>query len=65
MFPVPYVIWAMVDAGLLFKFMAEISPRPKTLLTATLTSGVWAGEILTRMFHNSNHRASFNAAGMS
>ncbi|XP_071380184.1 high affinity cationic amino acid transporter 1 [Centroberyx affinis] len=42
MFPMPRVIWAMADDGLLFKFMAEISPRTKTPLTATLTSGMVA-----------------------
>uniref|UniRef100_A0A8P4K476 Solute carrier family 7 member 1a n=1 Tax=Dicentrarchus labrax TaxID=13489 RepID=A0A8P4K476_DICLA len=42
MFPMPRVIWAMSEDGLLFKFMAEISPRTKTPLTATLTSGVVA-----------------------
>lgn len=50
MFLMGCVIWAMADDELLFKFMAEISPRTKTLLTATLTSGVGAGETLTRMF---------------
>ena len=49
MFPMPRVIWAMADDGLLFKFMAEISPRTKTPLTATLASGTGAGETLTRM----------------
>ncbi|KAI1903639.1 hypothetical protein AGOR_G00029270 [Albula goreensis] len=42
MFPMPRVIWAMADDGLLFKFMAEISPRTKTPLIATLTSGIVA-----------------------
>ncbi|XP_047463784.1 high affinity cationic amino acid transporter 1 isoform X3 [Mugil cephalus] len=42
MFPMPRVIWAMSDDGLLFKFMAEISPRTKTPLIATLTSGIVA-----------------------
>ncbi|XP_051902796.1 high affinity cationic amino acid transporter 1 isoform X1 [Hippocampus zosterae] len=42
MFPMPRVIWAMADDGLLFKFMAKISPRSKTPLTATLTSGIVA-----------------------
>uniref|UniRef100_A0A3B4Z976 High affinity cationic amino acid transporter 1-like n=1 Tax=Stegastes partitus TaxID=144197 RepID=A0A3B4Z976_9TELE len=42
MFPMPRVIWAMADDGLLFKFMAEISPRTKTPLIATLTSGMGA-----------------------
>lgn len=52
MFPMPRVIWAMADDGLLFKFMATISPRTKTPLTATLTSGMGAGETLTRMVSN-------------
>lgn len=55
MFPMLHVIWAVADDGLLFKFMAEISPRTKTLLTATLTSGIGASETLTRMFQNSIH----------
>ncbi|KAM9729234.1 high affinity cationic amino acid transporter 1 isoform 1-T3 [Menidia menidia] len=42
MFPMPRVIWAMADDGLLFKFMAEISPRTKTPLIATLASGTGA-----------------------
>ncbi|KAM9332079.1 high affinity cationic amino acid transporter 1 [Pholidichthys leucotaenia] len=42
MFPMPRVIWAMADDGLLFKFMAEISPRTKTPLIATFTSGIGA-----------------------
>ncbi|XP_022065055.2 high affinity cationic amino acid transporter 1 isoform X1 [Acanthochromis polyacanthus] len=42
MFPMPRVLWAMADDGLLFKFMAEISPRTKTPLIATLTSGIGA-----------------------
>nr|XP_046265761.1 high affinity cationic amino acid transporter 1 isoform X1 [Scatophagus argus] len=42
MFPMPRLMWAMADDGLFFKFMAEISPRTKTPLTATLTSGVGA-----------------------
>ncbi|XP_075343687.1 high affinity cationic amino acid transporter 1 isoform X2 [Odontesthes bonariensis] len=42
MSPMPRVIWAMADDGLLFKFMAEISPRTKTPLIATLASGTGA-----------------------
>ncbi|KAG7483628.1 hypothetical protein MATL_G00040410 [Megalops atlanticus] len=42
MFPMPRVIWAMAEDGLLFKFMAEISPRTKTPIIATLTSGIVA-----------------------
>uniref|UniRef100_A0A673AP41 High affinity cationic amino acid transporter 1-like n=1 Tax=Sphaeramia orbicularis TaxID=375764 RepID=A0A673AP41_9TELE len=43
MFPIPRVIWAMADDGLLFKFMAEISPRtktPKSPITSTMAAGV-------------------------
>ncbi|KAI4814592.1 hypothetical protein KUCAC02_003781 [Chaenocephalus aceratus] len=49
MFLMGCVIWAMADDELLFKFMAEISPRTKTLLTATLTSGVGAEYPLTNI----------------
>uniref|UniRef100_A0A8C5DMQ1 High affinity cationic amino acid transporter 1-like n=1 Tax=Gouania willdenowi TaxID=441366 RepID=A0A8C5DMQ1_GOUWI len=42
MFPMPRVIWAMAEDGLLFKFLAKISPRTKTPLTATVVSGVIA-----------------------
>ncbi|XP_077448631.1 high affinity cationic amino acid transporter 1 [Stigmatopora argus] len=42
MFPMPRVIWAMANDGLLFEFLAKISPRSKTPLTATLTSGMVA-----------------------
>ncbi|XP_062340977.1 high affinity cationic amino acid transporter 1 isoform X1 [Osmerus eperlanus] len=42
MFPMPRVIWAMADDGLLFKYLATISTRTKTPLAATLTSGIVA-----------------------
>ncbi|XP_037534226.1 high affinity cationic amino acid transporter 1 [Nematolebias whitei] len=42
MFPMPRVIWAMAEDGLLFKCLAKISPRTKTPLTATITSGAVA-----------------------
>ncbi|XP_008425400.1 high affinity cationic amino acid transporter 1 [Poecilia reticulata] len=42
MFPIPRVLWSMADDGLLFKFMAEISPRTKTPLTATFATGIGA-----------------------
>uniref|UniRef100_A0A3B3WXD0 Cationic amino acid transporter C-terminal domain-containing protein n=1 Tax=Poecilia mexicana TaxID=48701 RepID=A0A3B3WXD0_9TELE len=42
MFPMPRVIWAMAEDGLLFKCLAKISTRTKTPLTATVTSGMVA-----------------------
>ncbi|XP_047246834.1 high affinity cationic amino acid transporter 1-like isoform X1 [Girardinichthys multiradiatus] len=42
MFPMPRVIWAMAEDGLLFKCLAKISTRTKTPLTATVTSGIVA-----------------------
>lgn len=61
MFPMPRVLWSMADDGLLFKFMAEISPRTKTPLTATFASGTGAGETLTCMYLILHPVASFHA----
>lgn len=47
MFPMPRVMWAMAEDGLLFKCLAKISPRNRTPVTATVISGVWAGEVST------------------
>lgn len=44
MFPMPRVIWAMADDGLLFKFMTGINKRTKTPMRATITAGFVAGE---------------------
>uniref|UniRef100_A0A3Q2T9F5 Solute carrier family 7 member 1 n=1 Tax=Fundulus heteroclitus TaxID=8078 RepID=A0A3Q2T9F5_FUNHE len=40
MFPMPRVIWAMAEDGLLFKCLAKINERTKTPLIATITSGI-------------------------
>ncbi|XP_072287740.1 cationic amino acid transporter 3 isoform X2 [Pyxicephalus adspersus] len=40
MFPMPRVIYAMAEDGLLFRFLAKVNPRTKTPLTATVVSGI-------------------------
>ncbi|XP_077063138.1 high affinity cationic amino acid transporter 1b [Siphateles boraxobius] len=42
MFPMPRVIWAMAEDGLLFKFLANINEKSKTPIMATITSGIVA-----------------------
>ncbi|KAM9538408.1 cationic amino acid transporter 3 isoform 3-T6 [Guaruba guarouba] len=42
MFPMPRVIYAMAEDGLLFKFLSNINSRTKTPLSATITSGLLA-----------------------
>uniref|UniRef100_A0A8C1MRQ4 Solute carrier family 7 member 1 n=1 Tax=Cyprinus carpio TaxID=7962 RepID=A0A8C1MRQ4_CYPCA len=42
MFPMPRVIWAMAEDGLLFKFLANINEKSKTPIMATVTSGIVA-----------------------
>ncbi|NXW87821.1 CTR3 protein, partial [Alopecoenas beccarii] len=42
MFPMPRVIYAMAEDGLLFKFLSNINSRTKTPLSATIASGLLA-----------------------
>lgn len=46
MFPMPRIIYAMAEDGLLFKFLAKVNEKRKTPIIATVTSGAIAGEIL-------------------
>lgn len=43
MFPLPRVLYAMGDDGLIFKMLAKVHPRFKTPLIATVLSGILAG----------------------
>ncbi|XP_073685225.1 high affinity cationic amino acid transporter 1 isoform X2 [Garra rufa] len=49
MFPMPRVIWAMADDGLLFKFMTGINERTKTPIHATITAG-FAAAVMALLF---------------
>lgn len=50
MLPLPRVMWAMAEDGLLFKGLALISQRIKTPVISTVTSGAWAGEVQTHTY---------------
>nr|XP_009684810.1 PREDICTED: high affinity cationic amino acid transporter 1 isoform X3 [Struthio camelus australis] len=42
MFPMPRIIYAMAEDGLLFKFLAKVNEKRKTPIIATVTSGAIA-----------------------
>ncbi|XP_029458480.1 high affinity cationic amino acid transporter 1 [Rhinatrema bivittatum] len=42
MFPMPRIIYAMAEDGLLFKFLDKVSEKKKTPIIATLSSGIIA-----------------------
>lgn len=44
MFPMPRVIHAMAEDGLLFKFLSQIHSGRKTPMVATVVSGLFAGK---------------------
>ncbi|RWS17644.1 cationic amino acid transporter 2-like protein [Dinothrombium tinctorium] len=43
MFPLPRVLYAMASDGLIYRCLADVHPRFKTPLLATIISGVFAG----------------------
>ncbi|XP_042892590.1 uncharacterized protein LOC122266776 isoform X2 [Penaeus japonicus] len=43
MFPLPRVIYAMADDGLLFRFLSKVNKKFKTPTIATILSGLFAG----------------------
>lgn len=51
MFPLPRVIYAMSNDGLIFEFMGRIHPRFKTPLIGTLLAGFLTG-IYNSLFNN-------------
>lgn len=52
-FPMPRVIYAMAEDGVLFKALARINPKTKTPIIATISSGVVAGESRGQVCGNS------------
>lgn len=47
MFPLPRVLYAMANDGLLFKFLGVVSPRFKTPVYATLVAGLFSAIMAT------------------
>ena len=50
LYPLPRILYAMADDGLIFRFFADVNPRFKTPLKATTLSGIFAG-IMAALFN--------------
>lgn len=59
-FPMPRIIYAMAEDGLLFKCLAQISPKSKTPVVATLSSGAVSGEADSKCICKENRHSVTN-----
>ncbi len=51
MFPMPRVIYAMAEDGLVFRFLSWVPERFKTPVAATIVSGIMAGNVPAVFFN--------------
>ena len=49
MFPMPRVVYAMSNDGLIFKFLSYVLPNLKTPISASIFTGALAGMQLTKL----------------
>jgi len=50
MFPLPRVLYAMGNDGIIFRVFSKISPKTQTPILATFVSGILAGTFLSILF---------------
>ena len=51
MFPMPRVIYAMAEDGILYRKLAEVHEKTKTPIIATVVSGSLAGKLAIREWY--------------